>query len=696
MRFKMINKLRIITIILFCLCVQTLLAQNVEFKASNFKTDKEGFKSAEAAIKFGDIYFEKGNELFFGVKELGDNYIIARRSYEKAQQFNPNNGLLNFKIGVCYANSSSPSKSFEFFKKSNELDPSCDPFLTYYLGYSAQLQSNFDEAIKLYTKFETEYKKADAFVKFVDQRKKECDIAKKTIQSPLRVWVDNVAVLNTDNDDVAPSVSVDGGEMVFSSKRKNENPADSLGNYDFDIYSSSLTKGVWSSPERLTGVINTKNDDVVNTISYDGNSMLLHRTINNQSDIYESKLNGALWSDPIIMNQNISNAKFNDRFGCYNHDGYKIYFIRDNEDNTNGYQIVYSGMESKLRRDYATATFINALNSKFNEGPVYITIKGDLMYLASQGHGSMGGYDIFYSKFVQGLWTAPVNMGYPINTPYDDFFFAPSVNGKVAYICSNRIDSKGGYDIYKVTYWGPDKSPVVETEDFLISSVLIPVKDNTIESKVEVTKKFLTVFKGNTIDALTSKAVQASIEITDNGTGKIIETFETNSATGKFIITLTSGKNYGIAVKAKGYLFHSENFDIPDGGEDNLVNKTIELKNIAVGNTIALRNIFFDLGKSTLRLESNAELDRLVKLLQDVPSLKIEISGHTDNTGSANTNESLSQQRANEVVNYLKTKGINAARVTAKGYGSKFPIASNNTEEGRQQNRRTEFKITGN
>jgi outer membrane protein OmpA-like peptidoglycan-associated protein/tetratricopeptide (TPR) repeat protein len=692
----MINKLRIITIILFCVCVQTLLAQNVEFKASNFKTDKEGFKSAEAAIKFGDIYFEKGNELFFGVKELGDNYIIARRSYEKAQQFNPNNGLLNFKIGVCYANSSSPSKSFEFFKKSNELDPSCDPFLTYYLGYSAQLQSNFDEAIKLYTKFETEYKKADAFVKFVDQRKKECDIAKKTIQSPLRVWVDNVTVLNTDNDDVAPSVSVDGGEMVFSSKRKNENPADSLGNYDFDIYSSSLTKGVWSSPERLTGVINTKNDDVVNTISYDGNSMLLHRTINNQSDIYESKLNGALWSDPIIMNQNISNAKFNDRFGCYNHDGYKIYFIRDNEDNTNGYQIVYSGMESKLRRDYATATFINALNSKFNEGPVYITIKGDLMYLASQGHGSMGGYDIFYSKFVQGLWTAPVNMGYPINTPYDDFFFAPSVNGKVAYICSNRIDSKGGYDIYKVTYWGPDKSPVVETEDFLISSVLIPVKDNTIESKVEVTKKFLTVFKGNTIDALTSKAVQASIEITDNGTGKIIETFETNSATGKFIITLTSGKNYGIAVKAKGYLFHSENFDIPDGGEDNLVNKTIELKNIAVGNTIALRNIFFDLGKSTLRLESNAELDRLVKLLQDVPSLKIEISGHTDNTGSANTNESLSQQRANEVVNYLKTKGINAARVAAKGYGSKFPIATNNTEEGRQQNRRTEFKITGN
>ena len=688
------NSIRII--VLFLALSSLVNAQNVEFKASNFKADKEGFKKAEAAIEFGDIYYTKGNELFFGVKELGDNYTIARRSYEKAQQFNPNNGLLNFKIGVCYANSSSPTKSFEYFKKASELDPACDPFLTYYLGYIAQLQSNFDEAIKLYTKFETEYKKADVFVKFVDQRKKECDIAKKMVQTPLRAWVDNVEVLNTEVDDIAPSVSVDGGEMVFSSKRKNENPADTLGNYDFDIYSSSLTKGTWSKPERLAGVVNTKNDDVVNTISYDGNLMLLHRTINNQSDIYESKLQGALWSEPILMNQNISNAKFNDRFACYNHDGYKIYFIRDNEENANGYQIVYSGMESKLRRDYTTATFINALNSKFNEGPVYITIKGDLMYLASQGHGSMGGYDIFYSKFVQGLWTAPVNMGYPINTPYDDFFFAPSVNGKMAYICSNRTDSKGGYDIYKVTYWGPDKTPVVETEDYLISSVLVPVKDNSIESKVEVTKKFLTVFKGNTIDALTAKPVQASIEITDNATGKVSETFETNSATGKFIITLPSGKNYGIAVKAKGYLFHSENFDIPDGGEDNLVNKTIELKNIAIGNTIALRNIFFDLGKSTLRLESNAELDRLVKLLQDVPALKIEISGHTDNTGSATTNENLSQQRANEVVNYLKTKGINAARLAAKGYGSKVPVASNNTEEGRQQNRRTEFKITGN
>ncbi|MFO0494187.1 MAG: OmpA family protein, partial [Flavobacteriia bacterium] len=170
----------------------------------------------------------------------------------------------------------------------------------------------------------------------------------------------------------------------------------------------------------------------------------------------------------------------------------------------------------------------------------------------------------------------------------------------------------------------------------------------------------------------------------------------TNSATGKFIITLASGKNYGIAVKADKYLFHSENFDIPNGASDNLVNKIIELKNIAIGSKVALRNIFFDLGKSVLRPESNAELDRLVKLMKDVPGLKIEISGHTDNTGSATINESLSQSRADAVVQYLTSKGITANRLTAKGYGSSKPVATNTTDDGRQQNRRTEFEIKGN
>ncbi len=342
------------------------------------------------------------------------------------------------------------------------------------------------------------------------------------------------------------------------------------------------------------------------------------------------------------------------------------------------------------------ATMISSVNSKFNEGPIYVAIDGETMYIASQGKGSYGGYDIFVSKGSKGSWSEPVNMGYPINTPYDDFFFSATANGKYAYIASNREGGSGGYDIYKVTFFGPPKTPAMETEDYLLASIVNPIKDNAIETMVEVKKKSFTVFKGKTIDAMTKAPVESEIEITDNATGNLIETFTTNSATGKFIITLASGKNYGIAVKAEGYLFHSENFDIPTGSGDNLVNKVIELKNIAVGSKIALRNIFFDTGKSTLRSTSNRELDRLVKLLKDVPILKIEISGHTDNTGSAKLNQSLSRDRAQAVVNYLKSMGIDTGRLTAEGYGSSLPIATNGTSTGRQENRRTEFEIKSN
>lgn len=674
----------------------TIFAQNVEFKAANFKDDKEGLKNAMTAIEQGDAFYNLGTTAVFAVQDYGFNFVKALKLYSDANKFNPNSAILNFKIGVCHANSTNPLKAAEFLRKAQSLDPACDPFLNYYLGYIHQLEGKYDEASKYYTTFESTYKKADDFMKFVIQRKKQCQTGKKFEANQVRCWVDNVESLNTEAEEIAPTISTDGSEMILSSNRNNGHQPNDAGIYDYDIYSATLLDNGWSSPKKLTGPINTTKDDISNCLSFDGTKMLLHRDVGGQTDIFESRLKGNEWSDPARLSMFISSDKSNERYASYSEDGWKIYFSRDNNIRENGSEVMYSAMQNKMKQDYMTATMLSGVNSKFNDGPIYIHIGGDNMYIASEGHESMGGYDIFVSKKVQGQWTTPVNMGYPINTPYDDFFFASTANNKFAYISSNRAGGKGGYDIYKVTFWGEEKKPILETEDYLLASIVMPVKDHTIEKSVEVKKKSLTVFKGVTIDAISRKAVEAQIEITDNATGKIIETFTTNSATGKFIITLNSGKNYGIAVKAAGYLFHSENFDIPTGADDNLVNKVIELKNIAIGSKIALRNIFFDVNKATLRVESNAELDRLVKLMQDVPKLKIEISGHTDNTGSATLNETLSQQRAEAVVSYLTQKGIAASRMTAKGYGSSLPIANNNTEDGKQQNRRTEFEIKGN
>jgi outer membrane protein OmpA-like peptidoglycan-associated protein/tetratricopeptide (TPR) repeat protein len=679
--------------VIFSFLVQ---AQNVEFKAANFKDDKEGLKKAEDAIKKGDEFLALGNDAIFQVQDPGLNFKKALKEYMVAQKFNPKNGHLNFKIGVCYAHSTDPFKGIDHIKKAFALDPTCDPFMQYYLGYAYQLEEKFDEALKAYQDFETNYKKADNFAKFVTQRKGECKAANIAKATPVRAWVDNVPALNSEFDDFAPSITTDGAEIVLTSNRANGHTPNEVGGYDHDIYSATMTDGKWSTPKQLEGPINSTVDDVSDNLSYDGTKMLIHRENNGTFDIFESKLSGLNWSNPALAHFQISSNKANEKYASYNHDGWSIYFVRDNDNRANGFDIMYSAMQSKLQKDYMAATMVTACNSKFNDGPIFLHIDGETMYLASEGHESIGGYDIFVSKKVQGQWTKPVNLGYPINTPYDDFFFASTANGKFAYIASNRAGGKGGYDIYKVTFWGPEKTPITDVEDYLLASIAMPMKDAQVEATVDVNKKSFTVFKGMTIDAMTKKPVEAAIEITDNATGKVIETFTTNSATGKFIITLASGKNYGIAVKADKYLFHSENFDIPNGAADNLVNKVIELKNIAIGSKIALRNIFFDTGKSTLRPESNAELDRLVKLMKDVPTLKIEISGHTDNTGSATLNETLSQSRAEAVVAYLTSKGIAASRMTAKGYGSSKPIASNNTEDGKQLNRRTEFEIKGN
>ncbi len=684
-----------ITFIIALLIGSLSYSQSIDFKSGNFKDDKEGLKKATEAIKSGEGFFTIANDAIFATQSPGTNYKKALQQFEIAQKFNPNNALNNFRIGVCHLYTTDPGNGIPFIKKANELDKTCDPFLEYYYGYALQLEGKFDEAIKSFTSFQTNYKKADEFSKYVTLHLNECKNAKDAISKPVRAWVDNVVELNSEFDDFAPSISTDGGEIIFTSNRPNGKTANEVGEYDKDIYQSTSTDLKWAKPTAIKGV-NTPADDVSNNISFDGTRMLLHRDDNGQTDIYESTLKGVNWSDPTKLHFQISSPRSNEMYGAYSTDGWSIYFSRDNSSRSTGFDVMFSSMQSKIEKDYKAATMISEVNTGFNDGPIYLHIDGETMYIAAQGRASMGGYDIFVSKKAQGKWSKPENMGYPINTPYDDFFFAPTANGKFAYIASNRDESKGGYDIYKVTFWGEDKLPHLETEDYLLASAIMPIKDNQVEAKVDVNKKSFTVFKGKTIDAITKKAVEAQIEIFDNATGSLIETFTTNSATGKFIITLASGKNYGILVKADGYLFHSENFDLPKGAADNLVDKTIELKNIKIGSTIALRNIFFDTGKSTLRSESNNELDRLVKLLKDVPNLKIEISGHTDNTGSASTNNELSKARAEAVVTYLKNKGIAANRLTAEGYGSSQPIATNNTAAGKQENRRTEFKITGN
>lgn len=671
------------------------LAQNVEFKESNFKDKKEDFKKAKEAIKKGDEFLKDANELTLQTKSPGLLYEQAIQQYLIAYKLNPNNADLNFKMGNAYIYTNEKYKAVKFIERANELDPECDPKIKFFLGMALQLKGQYDQAVQSFQSFETS-RKAEDWVKFIAKYKTECLEAKKITAKNERVWVDNLSEINSEFDDFNPCIITDGSQLIFTSNRSNGHVANAVGKYDLDIYVSNYANGKWSSPASVGPTLNSTNDESTSNLSYDGNKLLIYKNEAGNFDIYEATLRGAAWEAAKPLHRQFNSAA-NQTYASYEPNDMKIYFLTDKENaGETGTDFYTAGAYDRSHSNYGAPVKESGINSRFNEGSIYLHPDNETMYFTSQGHNSIGGYDIFVCYKKQGQWSAPVNLGYPINTPYDESFVAITANGKYAYIASNREGGKGGLDIYKVTFWGPEKKLITDTEDYLLAGLAKPIVDNTIESDVKVDKKSLTVFKGRTIDAISRKPVTATIDIIDNANGQVIQTITTNSATGKFLLSLNAGKNYGIAVKADGYLFHSENFDIPANSDYNLVDKEIELKNIAVGSKIALRNIFFAFNQSALDPKSNTELDRLVKLMKDVPGLKVEISGHTDNIGSESYNQKLSEDRAAAVVAYLSSKGVDKSRLTAKGYGSTRPVATNNNDEGRSQNRRTEFEITAN
>ena len=672
--------------------------QNVEFKSSNFKDKKDAFKKAMVHYEKAEALIEQGNEAIYSVLNPGNLFKSAIIELKKAQSFNPKSAKVNFMLGNAYLYTNEKYKALNYLEKAIKLNPEVDRFSDFYLGMAYQLDLSFGKAIKHYSKFEsaTKSKHVETLGRMLKKRIKECKSGKVLTAKPVRAWIDNVKSVNTKNDEYSPCISTDGATIVFTSNRENGHKANEVGEYDGDIYKTDLLdNGKWSAPKSMGSTLNTALDETATMLSYNGTKMLIYKNEGENYDIYESLLKGANWTAPKKLHRGL-NTKADQTYASYNFNNRKIMFVSSKivGNSSRGTDIFFCGRMNGRKDEFGAAQTVGStVNSRFNEGSVYMHPDGQTMYFSSEGHNSMGGMDIFVSYKKQGSWSEPENLGYPINTPYDDYFFAATASGKYAYIASNREGGKGGLDIYKITFWGTEKNQTLATEDYLLASVATPIKNVQIENKVKVNKKSLTVFKGKTIDAISNKAVEAKITITDNTTGRKIETITTNSATGKFLLSLTSGKNYGITVEADGYLFHSENFDIKNGGSFNMVNKEVKLKNIKKGSTIALRNIFFDSGKSVLRSESNGELNRLVALLKEVGSLKIEISGHTDNVGSESLNKKLSQKRAQAVVDYLAQKGIVKTRLVAKGYGSRKPVASNNSSSGRQQNRRTEFKI---
>ncbi|NQY66993.1 MAG: OmpA family protein, partial [Flavobacteriales bacterium] len=403
------------------------------------------------------------------------------------------------------------------------------------------------------------------------------------------------------------------------------------------------------------------------------------------------------WSKAKRLGKNI-NTPYHESSACYSYDSKTLYFVSDKPEDSYGDHDIYLSHWDEDKEEWGEPKNLGpAVNTPLKEESVYMHPDGKTLYFSSQGHMSMGGLDIFKSVLEDGKWSTPENLGYPINSADKDVFFVIGASGKRGYYSSYKKSGYGREDIYMITFLGPEKEPVLNGEDNLLASVASPVKEKVVAKKVEIKTSNLTILKGVISDEKTGDPLEATIEIMDNTKNEKVATFKSNRASGKYLVSLPAGRNYGISVNKVDYLFHSENVNVPAnvGGYSEII-RDVTLKKFAVGTKIILRNIFFPFDKYDLTPESNAELQKLVKLLKDMPSLKIRIGGHTDSKGSDVYNQKLSENRAKTVVQYLISNKISKDRLEFAGYGEVQPVSTNDTDEGRQENRRIEFEIISN
>ncbi|MCS7027130.1 MAG: OmpA family protein [Bacteroidia bacterium] len=646
-------------------------------------------QSAEAKKDFHK-YMKQGELAYYN-----DLFDEAAHYFELAAAINPNSFEANFMAGLSHERGVRPQECLKYFEQAYKLKPEGEDELIYLLGRGMHLNNRFDEAIKYYKQALNNKKVHNAYnARIKDKERyigperiqlliKQCENGKKLVLNPLDVEIKNLGPnINGKFPDYVPALTADERRIFFTTRREGEKDPYTGHYYEEIFYADKDPKtGEWKPAKNIGKTINAghKNESAV-SVSLDGSTLYIY----DERDLYYCTLKGNEWSKPEPLKE--INTKHWETHCAISADGTELFFTSDRPGGYGGLDIYVA----KKQPDGKWGQIQNLgpnINTEFDEEAPFIHYDGVTLYFSSRGHNSMGGYDIFYAtRNPDGSWNKPVNIGYPINTASDDVYFVINFDRKRAYYSSARgDDSYGDKDIYMIIMPEPKDLVTVENKP----------EEKQPEKKPEPIITVTRVY-GTVTDERTGQPLEADVTIVDNETGNIVFKSKTNSATGYYVVTLPSGKNYGFRVEKPGYTFYSENFDLPMGTESRDYEKNAKIKGFSEGTRIIMRNIFYDYNKATLRPQSKAELDRVAAMLNECPKMRVQINAHTDSDGTEEYNLDLSQRRAQSVVDYLvKVKGIDPKRLSAKGFGESQPVDTNETDEGKQNNRRTELEIIG-
>jgi len=472
--------------------------------------------------------------------------------------------------------------------------------------------------------------------------------------------------VNTKYSEVGPIISPDGKTLYLCRK---DHPQNKGGGED-DIWFSTLnTDGTWSVAVNMGSPLNNERNNFIESISPDGNTILLGNIYNyfdgsmGPGCSMSHRSRGG-WAFP--KPQKIEKYENrNDYVSYYLSSDGKVLLMSIEIKKGFGDRDIYVSFRTGNNAWSRPINLGPSINTKESDGTMFLAADGVTLYFSTSGHGGLGSSDIWMTKRLDDTWTnwsKLVNMGPKINSSGWDSYFTIPASGEYAYFVSSR-SGEGEEDVFRI------KLPTAAKPDPVV------------------------LISGRVLNAKTNEPVKADIfyETLPNGTEAGLARSEPDK--GEYKIVLPYGKKYGFRAKAKGFYAVNEFIDASDLKEYKEISRNLYLAPIEKDQVIRLNNIFFEFGKSVLKSESFPELDRVVKLLNDNPTIEIELSGHTDNVGSDDANLTLSQNRAEAVVDYLTGKGIKKGRIIAKGYGESASVSTNDTEEGRQLNRRVEFKI---
>lgn len=615
--------------------------------------------------KARDLY-NQGNKLFTERKPEE-----AITFMQEAVKRSPDFLDAHIKLGQLYEFRKRYDAALASFQNAMRLQP--DPTLSgvAFQSVSSLLmrQGRYAEALPVLERYLTAFAPQSAQASRIQRLIATAKFGQEAMQNPQSVTPRPVSpTLQTTLSQYFPVLTADEQTLVFTALKAEG---------DEDLQVSTFTGETWNAPVSISQSINTPDNEGTASLSADGR-MLVYTACQNRAglggcDLYVSRKTGSEWSAPQNLGP-IVNSRFYESQPSLSADGRRLYFVSDRPGGLGKRDIWRTDLDPD--GNWQTPVNVGApVNTPFNEASPFIHANGRSLFFASDGHVGMGGYDLFVSDNPTATdapksWSQPVNLGYPINNADDQASLFVTANGTRAYY---------SYEEQKEGVSQKSRLYMFDLPESLRERV-----------------KPVSYLKGTIVDARTKKPLPATIELIDLATKQVINRFTADAQTGQYTSVLPSGGEYALYVSVPGYLFKSLSFDFTQKTKGDGLTLSVPLEPITTGKDAAretLNNIFFESGRYDLADKSRTELDRLADFLKTNPTVKIEIAGHTDDQGEAATNLNLSKKRAQAVVDYLAKAGIDAGRIQAAGYGEARPLAPNTTEENRRLNRRIEWRV---